>query len=137
MSHPSRTQRDGPWAWFDKASMNKIRVRCEAAPSCMAVYLALCELASDEQSPSFCVTLRSIMAKSGLSRRTVLARLHDLEFIGLVEITRQFQAGEQQPSAYRLLRCQFRGYLDKGGSATIAPPSARKVTHPLHPLGKE
>ncbi|MDR3412740.1 MAG: hypothetical protein P4L87_17640 [Formivibrio sp.] len=100
-------KRDKPWAWFQKAALEKIRTRCEDAKSTIAVYLALCEIASDEQSSSFVVSMDKIGSKCCLSRRTVFDRLNKLEFIGLVQIARsKTNENFRIPSAYTLLRCE-------------------------------
>ncbi len=102
-----RTMKDGAWAWVNKAALEKIRTRCEDAKSALAVYLALCEIASDEQSNDFMVSMDKIGGKCCLSRRTVFDRLNDLEFIGLVEIARsKTNQNFRIPSAYTLLRCE-------------------------------
>ena len=103
-----RNIKDGAWAWMNKAALEKIRTRCEDAKSSLGVYLALCEIASDHKSQSFMVSMDKIASKCCLSRRTVLDRLNDLEFIGLVEITRSKTSENFRiPSAYLLLRCEF------------------------------
>jgi hypothetical protein len=69
--------------------------------------MALCEIASDERSNNFTVSMDKIASKCCLSRRTVLDRLNDLEFIGLVEIFRSKTSENFRiPSAYLLLRCE-------------------------------
>jgi len=99
--------RDKPWAWFQKAALNKIRSQCDDAKSAIAVYLALCEIASDEQSNNFRASMDKIAAKCCLSRRTVFSKLNELEFNGLVEIHRSAtNENFKMPSAYILLRCE-------------------------------
>lgn len=93
--------------WANKAALEKIRMRCENANSCLGVYLALCEIASDERSEDFMISMDKIAGKCCLSRRTVFDRLNDLEFIGLVEIARsKTNQNLRIPSAYILLRCE-------------------------------
>jgi hypothetical protein len=71
------------------------------------VYLALCEVASDERSESFMVSMHLIAGKCCLSRPTVLKHLNQLEFIGLVEIFRSpTNQNFKVPSAYELLVCE-------------------------------
>jgi biotin operon repressor len=102
-----RTMKDGAWFWANKSALNKIRSRCEDAKSALAVYLALCEIASDEQSESFMVSMDRISAKCGLSRPTVFFRLNDLEYIGLVEIQRsRTNQNYRIPNAYTLLKAE-------------------------------
>jgi len=102
-----RKSTDGPWGWFNKHALEKIRNSCEDVKSCLGVYLSLCEIASDEQSENFMVSMHRISMKCGLSRRTVFDRLNDLERIGLVEIARSRTSENYRiPSAYMLLRCE-------------------------------
>jgi hypothetical protein len=102
-----RDTKDGPWAWANKSALEKIRTRCEDPRSTLAVYLALCEIASDEHSNNFRCSMNKVGAKCCLSRRTVFDRLNDLEFIGLVEIHRSLtNKNNRLPSAYILLRCE-------------------------------
>ncbi len=78
---------DGPFAWVSKAALRKIREGLEndnAVTSGIAVYVALAEIASDEQSPQFTTTQAHIAEKSGVSIRTVAARQQDLEELELI-----------------------------------------------------
>ena len=103
-----RDIKDGPWFWTNKSAVEKIRHRCEDPRSTLGVYLALCEIASDEQTNEFLASMDRIAAKACLSRRTVFDRLNDLERIGLVEIFRSKTSQNfRVPSAYLLLRCEF------------------------------
>ena len=103
-----RNSKDGPWMWANKSALEKIRTRCEDAKSTLAVYFALCEIASDEQSNDFMAAMLKIAGKSCLSTRTVFDHLNDLERIGLVEIHRSKTSQNYRiPSAYVLLRCEF------------------------------
>jgi hypothetical protein len=103
-----RSAKDGPWCWANKSALEKIRTRCEDPRSTLAVYLALCEIASDEQSNNFMASMDRIAAKACLSRRTVFDRLNDLERIGLVEIFRSKTSQNFRiPSAYVLLKCEI------------------------------
>jgi CRP-like cAMP-binding protein len=102
-----RDTHDGHWAWFNLDACDKIRTRCEDAKSTLAVYLALCEIASDKRSNDFMVSMDGIASKCCLSRRTVFTRLNDLESIGLLEIARSKTSENFRiPSAYKLLRCE-------------------------------
>jgi hypothetical protein len=102
-----RTMKDGPWAWVNKSALEKIRTKCEDANSPLGVYLALCEIASDQKSNNFMVSMDKIASKCCLSRNTVLKRLKSLESIGLVDITRSRTSENFRiPSAYLLLRCE-------------------------------
>jgi hypothetical protein len=103
-----RNMKDGPWAWFNKSALEKIRTRFEDPTSTISVYLALCEISSDEKSNNFRVSMAKIGNKCGLSSRTVIERLKDIEFLGLVEIHRsKTNENFRMPSAYILLRCEY------------------------------
>jgi predicted transcriptional regulator len=126
-----RSAKDGPWAWFNKAAIEKIRTRCEDPKSSLAVYFALVEIASDEQSDDFTVSMQKIASKCCLSRRTVFDRLNDLERIGLIDVyhsktSEQFRI----PSAYKLLRCETVAHR----CATTAQRCANEVSGGLHTL---
>jgi CRP-like cAMP-binding protein len=102
-----RTMKDGAWAWVNKSALEKIRNQIEDAQSALAVYYALAEIASDEQSGDFRASMDRIAAKCCFSRRTVAKRLNDLEFNGLVEIQRsETTENFKMPSAYLMLRCE-------------------------------
>jgi DNA-binding Lrp family transcriptional regulator len=68
--------------------------------SALAVYLALTEIASDEESEVFTTTHAWIAQKCGVSPRTVQDRLNELAEIGLVEI---HTPALKSPSTFRLL----------------------------------
>jgi hypothetical protein len=103
-----RSAKDGPWFWANKSALEKIRTRCEDPRSTLGVYLALCEIASDEQSNNFMASAMKIASKSCLSQRTVFDRVKDLEQIGLVEIERGHSSATSRiPNAYILLKCEF------------------------------
>lgn len=96
-----------PWCWAEKAALEKIRARCEDAKTTLLVYFALCEVASDERSQDFMISMDKIAGKSCLSRPTVLKSLQRLEQIGLVEIHRSKTSQNFKiPSAYRMLVCE-------------------------------
>lgn len=79
----------GPWAWAEKAALRLIREatdRTNHTASAIVVYVALCELASNEQSEVFTTTHNYIAGLAGVSRSTVQRRLELLEEIGLIHI---------------------------------------------------
>ena len=104
----TRSTKDcAPWCWAEKAALEKIRARCEDAKTTLLVYFALCEVASDERSQDFMISMDKIAGKSCLSRPTVLKSLQRLEQIGLVEIHRSKTSQNFKiPSAYRMLVCE-------------------------------
>jgi len=70
--------------WCDKAIMRRIRERLEDSASALCVYVALCEIASDEAMEEFTATQAHIAAKAGLGVRTVAKRLQDLDKLGVI-----------------------------------------------------
>ena len=52
--------KDGPYAWWDKRAVRHIRKNCDPCRNEVAVYLALCELASNNASNDFTATLHAI-----------------------------------------------------------------------------
>ena len=105
-----RTQRDGHWCWVSTHALQHIRDHLQEAQSAILVYVALCELASEESKrmrrdiPTILATHGSIGAKAGnMSRRTVIRRLAELKSIGLVSFdTPKFKTA----STYTLLQCR-------------------------------
>ena len=101
------TKECAPWCWVEKAALEKIRARSEEGKTTLLVYLALCEIASDERSEDFLVSMDKIAGKSCLSRPTVFKSLPILEELGLVHITRSRTSENfRVPCAYRLLVCE-------------------------------
>ncbi len=72
--------------WCDKAIMRRIRERLEDSASALGVYVALCEIASDEAKQEFTTTQAHIAAKAGLGVRTVGKRLQDLDGLGVIKM---------------------------------------------------
>jgi len=72
--------------------------------SARSVYLALCQLASDEHSDTFTARKALIAHKSGVSIKTVERILSDFEKLGIIKIDRNCTAGAfKAPSTYTLL----------------------------------
>ena len=64
--------------WAAKAILRRSRERVPDASTALAVYFALCELASDNASEEFTATQQVIASKSGLSSKSVQRRIADL-----------------------------------------------------------
>ncbi len=75
--------------WCEKAIMRRIRETVEDAASALGVYVALCEIASDEAKDDFTATQLHIAGKAGLGIRTVGKRLQDLERLGVIKMHTQ------------------------------------------------
>ena len=92
-----------PFCWQHKAALRLIRDSFDAektVASAIGVYVALTEIASDAISESFTTTHGWIAQKSGLSPRTVEARLPGLVQVCLVRIS---TPALKCPSTYQLL----------------------------------
>ena len=77
-----------PFCFQPKAARREIRDSLDGENTVatgLGVYDALTEVASDEQSAVFQTTYAYLSLKSGLSPRTVQARVKDLDALGLVE----------------------------------------------------
>lgn len=98
-----RAIKAAPFCWQHKVALRKIREAFDAektVASALAVYLALTEIASDDETEEFQTTHAWIANKSGVSPRTVQDRLTGLAEIGVVKI---HTPALKSPSTYRLL----------------------------------
>lgn len=105
-----RTITDGPFCWQSKATIWRIREAFDESTfldQVLAVYLTLCELASDEQSATFTSTRRKIAERSGVSIRRVSEILGRFKLLRLVDWKQNYLEGTKElaPSSYSLTRC--------------------------------
>jgi hypothetical protein len=80
-----------PWCWCEKTVLRVITetfAESSQAISARSLYLALCELASDNQSDTFTENKALIAHKAGLSVKTVERLLHGFEELALVRVDR-------------------------------------------------
>jgi hypothetical protein len=105
-----RNIKNGPFCWQDKATLKLITetfAESNQAVSARSLYLALSELASDEQSETFKARKALIAHRAGLSVKTVERLLHGFEQLGLVKVDRGLaKAGSgsiKSPNTYTLL----------------------------------
>lgn len=111
-----RSTEDGPWLWANKVAVRRIRDVFDtdnAVASALGVYMALCEISSDEKSPSVQTTQHYIAMKCGFSRRTVQCRIDDLAGLGFIRV---HTPDRRMPSFYTLLK--------------VDGPEARNHCHP-------
>jgi len=83
--------KNGPFCWQNKATLTLITetfAESNQAVSARSLYVALTELASDEQSETFTASKALIAHKAGLSVKTVERLLRGFEEMGLVKIDR-------------------------------------------------
>ena len=101
-----RDTKDGPFCWQSKAALKLILESFgdagNAACRPRSVYLALCEIASDEGAAQFVVTKGLLGYRAGLSTRTVQRVLPDLVRAGVLTISRNAN-GLKTASRYTLL----------------------------------
>lgn len=98
---PIRKTKDGPWAWFSKEAVRKIRkLPSSKSRSTFACYFALVEIASDSSKDEFTTTHEWIAYKANISVRTVRYALPILKQLGLIEID---APRFKHPNRYRLL----------------------------------
>jgi|ERR1017187_1441056 hypothetical protein len=102
---------DAPFCWQTKAALWRIREAFDESTfldQAFAVYLTLCELASDEQSPTFTATRRKIAERSGVSVRRVSEILARLKSIHMLALKQNFLDGTKElaPSTYTLMSCK-------------------------------
>jgi hypothetical protein len=90
-----------PFCWQAKAALRMIREKCPEPASALGVYLALSVADSDAGGTGQFVTTHKWLASlSGLSTRTIWARLRDLQAVGLISVT---TPALKAPSTFRLL----------------------------------
>jgi hypothetical protein len=103
IGHATRDIRQAPFCYQHKAALRLIRESFDAekaVASAIGVYVALTEIASDDEWEEFTTTHGHIAQKSGLSPRSVASRLSGLAQIGLVKIS---TPALKCPSTYTLL----------------------------------
>ena len=101
-----RDTKDGPFCWQSKAALWRIRDSLgddlSAACRTRSVYLALCEIASDNGAAQFIVPKGLLAFRAGLSPRTVQRVFPDLERAGVLTVERN-ATGLKASSRYTLL----------------------------------
>ncbi len=123
---PKRTARgapreEGSWCWQSKEARRQIRKRLDGTEeicSALSTYDALCEIASDEASPTFETTHAWIGVLSGLSPATVKRRLPCLVEFGLLSVKEQ--PAMRGPCTYTLLSIAHNDTTIAHGEPTIA-----------------
>jgi len=95
-----------PFCWQNKIVLKVIRDRTAETmlPNSLLVYFVLTELASDEHAAEdFRAKHADVVKKCGLSRRTIILRLQDLERIGVISVFPNYGPDRRQlPSSIRL-----------------------------------
>jgi hypothetical protein len=104
-----RQIKDAPFCWQHKESLQMIRDYITDgnghSASALAIYLALTELASDQQSETFTATISQVKQRAGVSYRTAANFLKRLEANNLIAVQRSTIPGTKgnAPSTYTLL----------------------------------
>ncbi len=99
-----RTIKDGPFCWATKDALRTIHdgfAETSNLPSANSVYLALCMVASDQQSESFQMNKALIAFKAGVCVRTASTILTRFEQMHLLSIERRGIAGTKMKAASR------------------------------------
>jgi len=109
------------FVWQDKAILRRICQEVEDRGSCLAVYYALCWVASDKESEVFQTTHKWLAHLSGFSPATVKRRVGDLERIKAVEV---YTPALHAPCTYRMLAPQ-------GGVRALAHHDLTMAHHEL------
>jgi hypothetical protein len=107
--HP-RQIKDAPFCWQHKDVLRMITEtfsESDQAVSARSLYVALSELASDNESQTFTATKALIAHKAALSISTVQRLLNGFEQLGVVQVKRnlekQTQGAIKSPNTYTLL----------------------------------
>jgi len=96
-----------PWCWQEKQILRTIGDIFDASndvASARSVYVAITEIASDEQSDTFTRPIAEIERRAGVSRRTVASMLNRFEELKIIRVKRNMIPGTrfQAPSTYTL-----------------------------------
>lgn len=115
-----RSAAQGEWCWQSKRARRLIRRSFDAThnvQSALAVYDALCEIASDAASESFVTTHLWIQQLSDVSVSTIKKHLDGFVALGLLHISR---AKFRTPSTYLLLEVEDESGLPAPTGCTVA-----------------
>jgi hypothetical protein len=103
----ARKPRDAPYCWQHKGALRMITnafSESDQAASARSVYVALTELASDNESEAFTASKALIAHKAAVSVKTVERMLKGLEQLGVVDIKRRkIEGAFNAPNTYTLL----------------------------------
>lgn len=129
-----------PFVWIPKEAFDRIEQGLERgqAASAILVYVALCRIASNDNSNSFAKPINYISRLASLERRTIERRLPDLERLGLVKITRRMSDGKTcDQSVYEVTTLSRKGATLSQEGATAPRLHAVAVTRELENKRKE
>ena len=90
MSEPNPWVPHGPFCWQPKVALRKIRESLDGENTVATgidVYVAITEIASDKRSSEFQSTYGFLSMRTGLSPRTIQARVKDLVSLGLLKFS--------------------------------------------------
>lgn len=99
-----------PYSWQAKPALWRIREGFDATTYLdqgLAVYVVLCELASDEHNVTFDASRQKIAARSGVSVRRVSDIIARLKSLGLLDWKQNYIEGTKElaPNTYTLMSC--------------------------------
>jgi hypothetical protein len=123
-----RSTKDGPWGWFNKQAVAAIRATVKTGyEHALAVYLVLCEAASNQQSEVFTLSVGRCAQLAGVGKKTVRAAIADLTRSRLIKVTRERSADglTNLPCRFTLLAVKSEP-IGSPGVATEARAGASK-----------
>jgi hypothetical protein len=101
----NKPSKERPWCWCEKGALEMItETFSDQAASARSVYLALCQLRSDERSDSFKASKALIAHMAGVSYSTAANILKRFESLKLIHVKRNTVTGTKghAPSTYTL-----------------------------------
>lgn len=137
---PLRSAKDGPFCWQSKPALRRIREHFDGrrdTHTAIAAYVALTEIASDQQSEWFRAEQSYIAHKAGMSARTLGPLLPDLEAAGVL---RTRKTALKAPLIYELLLTDQKTLPNDQQllpNDTQSLPNARQVTFSELPTVEE
>ncbi len=106
--HAERSTHDEPWCWQGKGTLRMIGEAFDVTSntaSARSVYLALSEIASDDNGENFTRRIGDIAARAGVSYPTAARILKRFEALNVIRVQRNLIDGTRElaPSTYTLL----------------------------------
>lgn len=110
-------EQTGGWLWIEKDAVDRILLKTQSIEpaSIIAVYAALCRLASDRGNATGIQAGKAVLAKlSGVSTKTVQRAISELAAVGLIQIRRKKSGKKNEDNSYSLLACRQSKTQEKG-----------------------
>jgi hypothetical protein len=129
-----RSMGDGPYMWANKSALHRILNNPGGETSnaiCLHDYLALCWIASDQQSDTFTVKSSYVAQRAGYRYRSTFDALKDLEKLKLIHISRTRKSMKAPSTNPVLPFCTSR---QPSGADSVEAPKGANTDKP-HPWG--